>query len=63
MFVLRGLPDVGPLTHLTIGHDRAGSSPGGLQHTPGWSCCAGMYAGILSFFCVPESNSQQYHCI
>jgi hypothetical protein len=28
VFVLRGLPDVGPFTHICIGHDGSGSHPG-----------------------------------
>lgn len=31
VFILKGLPDVGPLTHLTIGHDGAGPQPGALM--------------------------------
>jgi hypothetical protein len=32
VFILRGMPDVGPFTHLIIGHDGAGAHPGMLHH-------------------------------
>jgi hypothetical protein len=28
VFILKGVPDVGPFTHLIIGHDGAGPHPG-----------------------------------
>lgn len=46
MFILRGLPCLGSLTHLLIGHDGSGTHPGEDQAEPAQKpcVCVGGYA-------------------